>query len=44
MTGGSWEPGAVVVWWEYRTGWENWTPDPSWAVPDELPADWRPPD
>jgi predicted RNA-binding protein associated with RNAse of E/G family len=34
----------VLAAWPFPTGWEGWTPDPSWAVPDELPADWRPPE
>ena len=25
--------------WPYRDGWERWTPDPAWPVP-ELPDDW----
>jgi Protein of unknown function (DUF402) len=34
----------VLAEWPFPTGWENWSPDPSWAVPAELPADWRPPE
>jgi hypothetical protein len=29
----------VLAAWPFPTGWEDWTPDPSWSVP-ELPADW----
>lgn len=29
----------VLAAWPFPTGWEDWTPDPSWPVP-ELPADW----
>jgi hypothetical protein len=25
--------------WPYADGWEDWAPDPSWALP-ELPDDW----
>ena len=34
----------VLAEWPFPTRWEDWTPDTSWAVPDELPADWRPPE
>ena len=29
----------VLAEWPFPTGWEDWTPDPSWPVP-ELPAGW----
>lgn len=30
----------VLAAWPFPTGWEDWTPDPSWPVP-KLPASWR---
>jgi predicted RNA-binding protein associated with RNAse of E/G family len=32
----------VLAEWPFPTGWEDWEPDPSWPVPQELPPDWRP--
>jgi predicted RNA-binding protein associated with RNAse of E/G family len=29
----------VLAEWPFPTGWEDWTPDPSWPVP-ELPDGW----
>jgi hypothetical protein len=31
----------VLAEWPFPTGWEEWSPDPSWAVP-RLPTDWEP--
>jgi hypothetical protein len=33
----------VLAEWPFPTGWEEWSPDPDWPVP-ELPGDWRPPE
>ena len=30
---------VLLFWGESGDGWERWTPDPSWPVP-ELPAEW----